>query len=217
MTLVALSAAYGAAGSRVGPELARRLGVPFVDRGIPLAVAERLHVPVDEAVAHEDDTARPSLLERLIAGFAGGDNATVPVAPAPGSVTAEDFNRASEAVIRELAATGAGVILGRGAVAVLRDDERVLRARLTGPAPRRVRQAMSLGGAGEATARATLRRLDQAQAEYLRRFYGVGIDDPALYHLVLDATAFDVDALVEILVRGVRALAAGRMSGRTVG
>ncbi len=41
----------------------------------------------------------------------------------------------------EQAATGEGVILGRGCVAVLRDDPAVLRVRLSGPADRRLTQA----------------------------------------------------------------------------
>ena len=44
MSLVTLSATYGAGGSEVGPELAKRLGVPFVDRLIPSEVAARLAV-----------------------------------------------------------------------------------------------------------------------------------------------------------------------------
>ena len=53
MTLVALSAAYGAGGVRIGSALADRLGVPFLDRAIPSAVAARLSVSVDAAVAFD--------------------------------------------------------------------------------------------------------------------------------------------------------------------
>lgn len=217
MTLVALSAAYGAAGSRVGSELAERLGVPFVDRGIPMAVAERLDVSVDDALVHEGELGRPGLLERLLSGFAGGDNATVPVPPVPELVTGEDFHHASQAVIREQAASGRGVILGRGAVAALRDDPRVLRVRLTGPAENRIRQAMWLGGADEATARAAQRRLDAAHAEYLRRFYGLDVDDASLYHLVIDATVMGTGTIVEVILLGVRALSNPRMTGAPAG
>ncbi len=52
--LVVLSASYGAGGSRErAAKLAERLGVPFVDRAIPVAVAAELDVPVDEAEAHD--------------------------------------------------------------------------------------------------------------------------------------------------------------------
>ncbi|MFZ1993860.1 MAG: cytidylate kinase family protein, partial [Solirubrobacteraceae bacterium] len=125
MTLIALSAAYGAAGSQIGPGLAQRLGVPFIDRGIALAVAERLDIPVDDALAQEEPSSR-SLLERLLSGFLGAD----PGAPAPlpsDMVTPEDFHRASQEALLDQAATGRGVILGRGAVAGLRRDPRVLR------------------------------------------------------------------------------------------
>jgi cytidylate kinase len=211
MALVAISAAYGAAGSRVGPELAERLGVPFIDRGIPIAVAERLDVPLDDAIAQLDQpTGGRTLLERLLAGFAAADSA-LPSGPAPELVTEEDFHRTSEEVIRELTAGGRGVILGRGAVAALRTEPRALRIRLSGPAEERIRVAMELGGSDEATVRTAQRRLDAAHADYLRRFYGLDIDDPSLYHLVLDATAFPVATIVEMimLVVGTRS-ATGR-------
>jgi shikimate kinase len=53
VTLVTLSATYGAGGSEVGPALARRLGVPFVDRLIPSEVASGLSARL--AAAHQRD------------------------------------------------------------------------------------------------------------------------------------------------------------------
>ena len=70
--LIALSAAYGAGGSIIGPALADRLGVPFLDRAIPLAVAERLEVSYDDAAAH-DEKAGAGWLERVLTAFAAGD------------------------------------------------------------------------------------------------------------------------------------------------
>ena len=58
--VVALSASYGAKGGLVGSILAQRLGLPFLDRAIPAAVAAELAVPLDEALAH-DDQASPRL------------------------------------------------------------------------------------------------------------------------------------------------------------
>jgi hypothetical protein len=207
MTLIALSAAYGAAGSQIGPSLAQRLGVPFIDRGIALAVAERLDISVDDALAHEEPSSK-SLLERVLSGFLGAD----PGAPAPlpsDAVTPEDFHRASQAALLSQAATGRGVILGRGAVAGLRADPRVLRVRLTGPVERRVEHAMRVRDLDRETAARTVRALDRAHADYLRQFYDVDILDPGLYHLMLDATAFSADVCVDIIVTAVEAFAAG--------
>jgi hypothetical protein len=207
VTLVALSASYGAGGSRIGPALAERLKVPFVDRAIPTAVAERLSVSLDEAIAHDEQTA-PSFLERMLGGFLGSDTGAPTPLPAQ-PMSGEDFRRATEEVLCRQADTGEGVILGRGGAVVLRGDPRALRVRLNGPVERRVRQAMLLQSVDEETARATVRRLDRAHATYLKQFYGVDVDDPGLYHLRLDSTAMPLEVCVELIALAARSLTTG--------
>jgi cytidylate kinase len=211
VTLVALSASYGAGGSIVGPALARRLDVPFVDRAIPLAVADRLRVPYDDAAAH-DEQVSTGWLERLLSGFMGGD-AGAP-APLPAELfSSEDFRRATEEVLLQQAATGEGVILGRGSVVLLREHPRALRVRLDGPPERRVEQAVGLDPTldREAAERA-LRKFDRTHAGYLQQLYGVDIRDLTLYHLVLDSTCIELETCVEIVARAAEALAAGERS-----
>jgi hypothetical protein len=207
VTLIALSASYGAGGSRIGPALAERLGVPFVDRAIPTAVAEQLSVPLDEAIAHDEQTA-PSFIERMLGGFLGSDTGAPTPLPAQ-PMSGEDFRRATEEVLCQQAETGEGVILGRGGAVVLRADPRTLRVRLDGPVERRIRQAMRIQNVDEETARQTVRRLDRAHAAYLKQFYGVDVDDPALYHVRLDSTALPLEACVELIVLAARSLATG--------
>lgn len=206
MTLIALSAAYGAGGSRVGPALAERLGVPFLDRAIPLAVAERLDVPYDDAAAHDDQGGGSGRLERLLRGFVGGDT-LAPAPVLPDGAQAEDFREATEAELRKQADTGKGVLLGRASVVVLRDDPHVLRARLDGPAEARLRQTVGMWGLEEETARRAMQATDQAHADYARRFYGADLTDLSLYHVVLDTTAIGFDAAVDILAAAARSLA----------
>jgi cytidylate kinase len=206
MTLVAISGAYGAGGSHVGPALARELGVPFLDRAIPAAVADALGVPLADAAAHDERT-QTSWLERLLGGFVGHDTGAPVALPAQRN-TPEDFRAATEAVLRAQIATGEGVILGRGSTVILREVPTALRVRLTGPPERRVRQAMALEHVDEETARRRLRRQDRTHLAYVKHFYGVDLCDPALYHVVLDSTAIDLDCCVQMLVRAVRSLQA---------
>jgi hypothetical protein len=202
MTLVALSASYGAGGSIIGPSLAERLDVPFLDRAIPLAVADRLHVPYDDAAAH-DEQVGTGWLERVLSGFVGGD-AGVP-SPLPADIfSSEDFRRATEEVLRQQAGSGDGVILGRGAVVVLREDPRALRVRLDGPPERRVEQATRIQHLETETAEQARAKFDRTHDAYMRQFYGVDIRDPSLYHLILDSTAIELDVCVTILVRAAR-------------
>lgn len=206
MALVALSASYGAGGSRIGPALAKRLGVPFLDRAIPVAVAEHLNVSVEDVATHDVNGRGLSFLERMLRGFIGTDVGTGAPVP-PETFTSEDFRIATEEVLLRQARAGEGVILGRGAVIVLRKDPRCLRVRLDGPPERRLRQAMALGAVDEQTARDALARLDRTHVDYARQFYGSDIRDPSLYHLVIDSTEIEVEDCVELIAVAAASLA----------
>lgn len=209
MTVVALSAAYGAGGSIVGPAVAERLGVPFVDRAIPLAVADRLSVPYDDAAAH-DEQVNTGWLERVLSGFVGADTGGPAPLP-PETFSGEDFRRATEEVLLERARSGDGVILGRGSVALLRERPDVLRVRLDGPVGGRVRQARQLEpGLDQERAEQLLRQFDRTHAAYLQQFYDVDICDSGLYQVMLDSTAIELDVCVEIIVSAARSLGARR-------
>jgi cytidylate kinase len=213
--LIALSAAYGAGGSIIGPSLAERLGVPFLDRAIPLAVADRLEVSYDDAVAH-DEKAGAGWLERVLTAFVGGDTG-VPT-PLPGeALSADDFRRATEEVLRQQVATGEGVILGRGAVVLLREHPRALRVRLDGPPDRRARQAMQIQGLEPSDAERARMRFDRAHEAYFRQFYGVQIQDPALYHVVLDSTSIEFEACVQMIARAAESFGSATAATSTNG
>src|SRR3954465_14120769 len=142
--LVTISAAYGAGGSRVGPALAARLGVEFLDRAIPTKVADRLHVPLDNALAH--DEALGDTIGRLASAFALLPELAGAAAQA-GFYAGEDYRRETERLIREHSDGGA-VVLGRAGAVILRDHPDALHVRLDGTPERRVEQAMRLEGLG---------------------------------------------------------------------
>src|ERR1700680_1681117 len=82
MHRVTSSAGYGAGGSFVAPEVAKRLGLPLLDRAISSRVAAQLRVSVQEA---EGGEARRPLVERVLSvltPLAGGPG-PAPIAPRP--------------------------------------------------------------------------------------------------------------------------------------
>jgi cytidylate kinase len=207
MTLITLSAPYGAGGSQVGPALAQRLGVEFVDRAIPTRVAEHLSVPLSEALAR--DEVASGGLEAFLAQLAPLGQAYGALPIPPEQIQDENAHRhATERVIRELAADGSGVILGRAGAVVLRDDPRALHVRLDGPHNRRVEQGMRVEGVDRASAERRLEETDKAREAYVRHFYRVEPGDPSLYHLVIDSTAIALDACVEIIALAAQGRAA---------
>jgi Cytidylate kinase-like family len=203
MSLVTLSAPYGAGGSQVGPAVAERLGVQFLDRAIPTGVAERLAVPLRDAI--ERDEAVGSWLTRALLSFGQAGPVLAGATPVPGSVlTEEAFREATEQVLRQHAAEGA-VILGRAGAIVLRDVPGALHVRLTGPRESRIAQGMLLEGVDRETAERHVEETDRARDAYVRHFYRCDARDAALYHLVIDSTAIPLSACADLVVEAAQA------------
>jgi cytidylate kinase len=206
MTIVTISAQYGCAGSQVGPAVAERLGLRFLDRAISSAVAEELHVSVEEA---ERGGPHRSWFERLaftMSPFASEVVAATggPVEPPLGE---HDFRQAAEQVLHEATRDGA-VVLGRAGAWALGGRPGVLRVRLYGDEERRVAQAQRVEGVDEQTARRRLGQVDAARAEYVRRLYGAEVDDAAAYDLQVDSTVLPLEVVVELVVIAATAVGA---------
>jgi cytidylate kinase len=196
--VVTISAPYGAGGAYVGPRLAERLGVPFVDRAIPTEVTQRLAVPLTEAIHHDESAG--SVFERFIrvlapAGMAFGARPFL-----DHEVVDENAYRdATEQVIREQAEREGGVFLGRAAAMVLRDSPGALHVRLYGPREARVERAMVQQGVPRAEAERRLDDNDRAREAYVHHFYGTDSNELRHYHLAIDTTAIDLDRAVELI------------------
>ena len=198
--LVTISAAYGAGGSRIGPALARKLGVEFLDRAIPTAVADRLHVSLDNALAHDESLG--DTIGRLASAFALLPELAGAAAQA-GYYAGEDYRRETERLIREHIEGGA-VILGRAGAVILRDEPDALHVRLDGPAERRVANAMQLEDLERADAERLRKSGDRAREAYVKHFYGCDARDPALYHLVIDSTSLSASTVVDVIAAAAR-------------
>jgi cytidylate kinase len=195
--VVTVAAKYGAGGSVVGPRVAERLGVEFLDRAIPASVARRMGLP-ESAVASYDEQPR-SGMGRLVGSLSWVRDLTGDV-PAESLELDEDRVRAEIEEFLARASVSGGVVLGRGGAVVLGSIPGALHVLLLGPREARVEQAMKIEGVDRETAERRLEANDRARRQYVRERYGVDGDDPYLYHLVIDSCAFDLDACVNFIV-----------------
>jgi Cytidylate kinase-like family len=196
VTLVTISASYGAGGSRIAPALAQRLGVPLLGR------------PAVPGLIEDADGEARACDEGVTVGAGGLLSRIASIAVSwgtPAGLTAEELlpdharRRELEAEVAAFAAAGEGVILGRGAVVLLHDDPRALNVFLDGPVEARTRQAMAIEGIDRPTAERRLARIDRFRRAYLEDLYGVDVHEPGLVQLTLDSTAISLDACVEII------------------
>jgi cytidylate kinase len=205
--VVTISAPYGAGGAEVAPAVAHRLGLTFHDRAIPAQVAGRLGVTVAEAEANDETVARG--LWRLVTSLGTMPDPAGGVLPTSSVVDEQAYRQQTERILTEIADGEGGVVLGRAAAMVLRDRPDVLHVRLDGPRDRRLAAAVVRSGRSEADVRREMEANDRSRESYVRHFYRT---DPSLsrhYHLVVDSTAFGLDAVAELVVTAARARGIG--------
>jgi cytidylate kinase len=201
--VVTIAALYGAGGSVVGRRVAERMGVQFLDRAIPMAVARRAGLP-EAAVADVDEKPRNGW-QRLLAIVGRASPAT----GASDQVERLDIDeRRVRAEIEEFlahASRAGGVVLGRGGAVVLADVPGALHVYLGGDRKARMERVMELQGVDRATAASRVKANDRARRDYVKSTYGIDGDSPHLYHLMIDAIALRADVCVELIVAAAQA------------
>ena len=218
MPVITISRQFGAGGSTIGHALADRYSAEYLDREIAAAAAARLGVP--ERDAAEFDEREPGLLDRVGWVLAAGHaDATAPDAESLVAAPPMDADRLAEItqqVIREAAARGNAVIVGRGGAFILRDHPGALHVQLVAPLAARlaylrdrVEQAPADVRPDEASLERLCHEIDQARGRYLHHLYGVDWRDPAHYALVVDTGKLGIQAATDAIAAAADRLARG--------
>jgi len=187
----------------VARRVAEILGWDLHNRAIPVAVASRLSLPIEAALAH--DEAAESRIGRLLAtlsvqlGSDAGGNI-----PSEVLLGEDSFKTHTESIIRTLAADSNCVIVGRAAAIVLGSSETALHIRLDGSPTRRAHHAAEALCISIEESTRLLMETDRARSLYVKHFYGRDWADSRLYHVVIDSTALSIDACVNVVLAAVR-------------
>lgn len=213
MTVVTLSATFGAGGSEIGPAVADALGLPFVDRAIPMRVAEKLGVSVADAQA-KDETISTGFT-RLISSMALVPDLAAGAGPIAYNPVPDEriFREQTEKVLHEIAAGVGGVILGRAGALVLADEPGALHVRLDAPAQARLEHIQREHGLSRAEAERLIRDNDAAREAYVRYFYRCKMTETRHFHLVIDSVRLPMKTVTAMIVDAARALVKARKPG----
>ena len=230
MPVVTVSGNIASGAREVGRAAAALLGVDFVDQQLMLQAAQRCGVSV--GVMAEHDERRAGFKERLssiINTFLERSAAagTDPLSGATGletvlSRTYADMALEHEeaqlsdavylqtmtAIIGELAASGAIVILGRGSQMILADRPLALHVLCVAPQDVRARRLAEREGIGQEEAMRRASDSDRARAAFYSKFWKVELEDPKLYDLTIDTARLSFDIAAELVAQAARAKSA---------
>ena len=226
MPVITITGLMGSGGTEIGSEVAKKLGIDFVDRVILAEAAKKLGTTV-AAVA--DRTERPPSLGDRLAGFArtvlersalagggadpyfgGGldallvreyrdfpDDASL---AAEGSANEDDLLRVTGEVINEIAASGNVIIAGRGANFILANQPSVLHVGLTSALQQRIERIMERVSLDRAEAEKYVTENDKGRNAFFQRYFRVQAEDVRHYHMVLNTDWMDISHAAEIVM-----------------
>jgi cytidylate kinase len=106
--------------------------------------------------------------------------------------------QASETILR-LTALGHVIILGRGANVVTARLPHVLHVRLVASLERRIEHMQHFEELGRKEAADRIQREDLGRQRYLKQHFGKDVDDPLLYHLVINTDLVSFDDAVQLV------------------
>ncbi|MBV8246441.1 MAG: cytidylate kinase-like family protein [Candidatus Eremiobacteraeota bacterium] len=200
MGVVTISNLYGSGAIDIAQRAAGLLGYTVVDRELPVVVAKRLQTS-PEAVEYREDRIR-AFGERVMSGLEVG---TPEMASASTSPTFdEECLREVQHAVREFAAMGNTIIIGRAAHAILGRSPRILRVLMYAPKAWRVERVMLAAGCDERTARTEIERIDKARATYVREHYDIDWLDRTNFDLSIDTSSLGEDCAAELIATAAR-------------
>jgi cytidylate kinase len=232
MPVITITGLIGTGSPEVGADVARKLGIDFVDRLILAEAAKKLGTTV-AAVAERTERA-PSLGDRFagfvravlersaLAGggadpyFGGGLDALLvreykdfPVEgaiPADGTVD-DDLIRVTAAAIREIAESGNVIIAGRGANMILANEPGILHVGLTSRKTQRIERIMERVSLDRAEAEKYTTENDKARNAYFQRYFKVQPEDLRHYHMILNTDWMDVGQVADMVTAATSIIA----------
>lgn len=103
------------------------------------------------------------------------------------------------ATILRLAEMGHVILVGRGANVITAGLPGGFHVRLIGSVRKRVEHLQEYYGLPAAEASVFLKREDKGRKQYLKKYFGKDIEDPLLYHLVIDTDRLSYEETAKII------------------
>lgn len=183
MSAITVSRQVGSRGDELAARVAERLGWRLVGRELINQAAREAGVPV-VALAEMDEL---QLLDIR-----------------PSARDWRAYQTQVERIIRGLADEGGVVIVGRGGQVVLRERPDVLHVRVVAPLEVRLGWLQQERGLSRETAVVYLEMSSRTRARYVRRSYRVDVNDPSLYHLVINTGLLSLEQAAHLIMQALR-------------
>jgi cytidylate kinase len=199
--VITISRQRGSGADDIAALTAEKLNVPLYDQQVLSRAAAE--AGVSEAAMADAERSQGFLSRMLesLGRYAGmGVEGSVPIDFSSVSMlyTSADFRAVIEQVLRNIADSGPGVIVGHGgAQAALRRRPDVLHVFIHAPMENRIRRMMALRRLSREEAKKDVELTDRERTEFFKTNYNVNWYDLRLYDLVINSGGREYDDVAE--------------------
>lgn len=198
-TIITISREYGSGGRLIGQKLAEALSLPFYDKELIEMAAEKSGLS-PEFIRNSEETASSGFVFNLSAASNITNGYFISSEPFFG----DKAFFAQSAVIRDLAAKGSCVIVGRCAGYLLRDDPDCINIFVHSNLDDRLKRAAEVYGMDPNGLANKLVKIDKARANYHKYYTGEQWSDMRSYHLAINTAMFGIDGATQAILQLVQ-------------
>ncbi len=195
MAAITISRQFGAGGRTLGERLCQRFGFHLVDEFVIDELARKAKMKGNWLKAMEKEASN-TLLGLISSIVSSGLIYKTPTAPG------EDFERKKyiaflSGIMTTMANEGGYVLLGRGAQFVLQAHSKVLHILLVAEYEDRVKFMVDRYSLSHEEAKKIIKEKEGQREAVASKIFGADIDDPKLYHMILNTSRMPFDWAVE--------------------
>jgi cytidylate kinase len=194
--IITVEREYGCGAAGIARALAARLGWKLWDQLLTQEIARFTQCDPSEVSRHEE--CREPLYYRLLKSFTlgsyEGNSSVYPVE----TLDADAIVKVSERVVKEAAASGDCVIVGRGSQHFLRYRNDTLRFFLYGSKEEKIRRLIS-EGKKKADARHLVNTVDRERGAFIKNYFHVDWPNRSLYHAMVNTDVGEQAVIQAIL------------------
>ncbi len=201
--IITIARQYGSGGREIGEKLAEKIGIPIYDKDLITALVNKSEMHPD-VIKKADESPVNSLLYTLAVGSNVFGAATSFGYKMP--INDKLFLMQSD-IIRDFAAKGSGIFIGRCADYVLRDEPNLLRIFIHGDLDHKKARVASRHPDVKPTQLIDLiSKTDKRRASYYNFYTGNKWGKFDHYDLMINSSTLGIDATVEVIAAYARQL-----------
>jgi cytidylate kinase len=182
--IITVSRTFGSFGEEIAARLAELTGFRLLDREILDAIASDFGIQSRMVELHDENTR--SELESWFDGIIRGR-----------IIDSSDYLKSLAKTIGSIMTHGETILIGRGANIII-GPARGFHVRIVAPLETRIKRISSDTGVSAEEAAKTIEENDSRRMKFVKKSFGVDINDPARYDLIINSGTVDIDGAVEL-------------------